>query len=63
LNTNTLHEPRRRASGNIEAFAARLPPNLQDAVVPPVLFEDPKDLGAQSLVPARTIRLQLRVNV
>ena len=61
LNTNALYEPCHRASRDIVALAAKLPPNLAGAIDPSVLFEDPKDLGAQRLVPARTIRQPPRI--
>lgn len=55
LNTHALHQPPDRAAGDIEAFAAKLPPDLPDAVDPRVLFEHATNLGAQRLVPARTV--------
>ena len=61
LNKHAFHQPRHRVSRDIEALAAKLPPDLPDALDPPVLFEDPKDLGAQSLVPACTIRQPRRI--
>ena len=56
LNAHTLHQPCHRASGDIEALAAQLPPDLPDAVDPPVLFEYPQDLGAQGRVSTCPIR-------
>lgn len=55
LNAHALHQACHRASRDIEAFTAKLPPDLPDAIDPPVLFEDPKNLRAQRLVPACTI--------
>lgn len=55
-NTHVLHEPRNCAARDIEALAAKLPPNFPNPMDPPVLFRAPEDLGAQRLVPAGTIR-------
>lgn len=58
LNTHALHQPGHRATGHIEALAAKLVPNLANAVDSPVLFEDAQNLRPQRLVSARTTRQQ-----
>ena len=55
LNTHALHQPGHRASRDIEALSAKLPPHLPDAVDPPVLFKHATDLGAQRLIRAGTV--------
>ena len=57
LNAHALHQPCHRASGNIEAFSAQLPPDLAHAVDAPVLLEHAQDLWPQGLVPARPVGL------
>ena len=61
-NPHVLHQPRQRASRDIEALVAKLPPDLPDAIDLPVPFEDSKDLGAQRLVAARPIRQSGRIS-
>jgi hypothetical protein len=69
LNTHALDKPCDRAAGNIETLAAMLPSDLPDAVDPPVLFDDPMDIWAQSLVQSghmfdiggRAIRSELQI--
>jgi hypothetical protein len=56
LNIHVLHQPRDSAAGNVETLAAQLVPDLAHAVDAPVLLEDSPDLGAQRLIPVRTIR-------
>ncbi|MDZ7907723.1 MAG: hypothetical protein U5N10_05625 [Gemmobacter sp.] len=52
---HALHQPCQRASRDIETHAAKLPPDLPDAIGPPVLFKHPKDIGAQRPIPAGRI--------
>jgi hypothetical protein len=63
LNPHALHQPCHRASGDIEALAAELPPDLAHAVDAPVLLEDTPDLGPQRHVPARTVRPPCRIRL
>src|SRR6187551_3553518 len=47
LQAHVPHQPRHRATGNIEAFALELPPDLAHAIDPEVLIEDAPDLDLQ----------------
>jgi hypothetical protein len=61
LNIHVLHQPRDRASGDIEALAAQLAPDLANAIDAPVVLEDASDLGLQVFIPTRTIRPPRRI--
>lgn len=55
-NFHVPHQPRHRASRDIEAPAAQLPPDIAHPTNPPVLLEDATDLRAQRSVSACPIR-------
>ena len=61
LDPQPLHQPPDRATRDVEAFAAQLPPDLAHAIDPIVIFKDPQDLGAQRIVTARPVGLSRRV--
>ena len=61
LDPNVLHQPCHRASGNIEAFAAHLMPDLADPVDLVVLFPDARHLRPQRHVALSPIRKKVRV--
>jgi hypothetical protein len=48
--------PSCRAAGDVNTFPLQLPPELPNAIDPPVLFENPPDLGLQCLVTPGTVR-------
>jgi len=52
LNAHVLHQPGHRATRDIETFPDELPPDLSDAIDPPVLFENTADLRAQNFITA-----------
>jgi len=57
LDAHVRHQPCHRATRDTEeALPDELPPDLADAMDPPVLFENPPDLGPRGLIAAGTIR-------
>ena len=50
LKAHAPHQPLHGASGNIDALALQLPPDLADAVDPEVLLEHAPDLDLESLI-------------
>jgi hypothetical protein len=48
--------PACRAAGDVNTLPLQLPPDLPNAIDPPVLFENPPDLGPQCLVTPGTVR-------
>jgi hypothetical protein len=55
LNTHALHQPGNRAAGDVKTFPLQLPPDFPHAIDPPVLFENPPDLGPQCRVTRGTV--------
>jgi hypothetical protein len=56
LNTDLFHQSLDSAAGDIDPLSLHLLPNFVRAIDPEVLFENPKDLRLQSLVPANARR-------
>jgi hypothetical protein len=56
LNAHALHQPRDRATGDIETFAPQLSPDLPHTVDPPVLLENPANLVPKRLISPSTLR-------
>jgi hypothetical protein len=50
LQTQVPHQSRNRATGNIEAFALELPPDLADAIDPEVLLKHTPDSDLHGVV-------------